>query len=202
MAIQGTISRWHDKSGYGYIKADDQGAQIKFHLYDLDSYGQPPRVNERVKFHLSLDDHGELRAVNVERAVIVNFSLAIAVWFMTVLVGSVVLLGFPLISLTLYVAVSIISYIIYAMDKQALHNGGWRVPTITFHIVSLMGGWVGSLLAQSVLHHKYTELGFKSVFWLTVLANLALFCFTMTEQGALLLAEYTFKLQLLLPELF
>jgi uncharacterized membrane protein YsdA (DUF1294 family)/cold shock CspA family protein len=195
MAIQGTISRWHEKSGYGFITADDQQAQIKFHLHDLDSYGQPPRISERVQFHLSQDDHGELRAVNVERTAIVNFTLAIAVWFSTVLIGSAVLLDFSNVGLALYIVTSFLSYTLYALDKQALHNNSWRIPTVAFHLVSLSGGWVGALLAQSVLHHKYNDVGFKWVFWLTVIANFALFCFSLTEAGELWLTEFIHQIR-------
>lgn len=33
MAIQGTISEWHDTKGYGYISVDNQDAQIKFEFF-------------------------------------------------------------------------------------------------------------------------------------------------------------------------
>lgn len=191
MAIQGTISQWHGNRGYGYIMVDDQNTQIKFHLYDLDAFGQTPRISERVRFKLSKDQNGELRAVKVERTLILNFSFAVTIWFLTVLVASIILLDYPLLMGMLYVAMSALSYAVYAFDKHAMHENRWRVPTATYHLLSLLGGWPGAMLAQSILHHKYNDFGFKGLFWLTVLVNFALFCFSLTERGALILLDLT-----------
>ncbi|WP_339389539.1 DUF1294 domain-containing protein [Vibrio neptunius] len=199
MAIQGTISEWHDTKGYGYISVDDQDAQIKFHLCDLEAYGHPPRISERVQFRLAKDDQGGIRAVNIERQLVFNFSLAIAIWFLTTLVASVLILDYPPLSLVLYIALSTIAYIVYALDKQALHTGGWCVPSLTFHVLNLVGGWPGALLAQSVLHHKYNDIGFKSLFWVTLCANFGLFCWTLTKQGSLAMIEFFMEIQRLIP---
>ncbi|USD35231.1 MULTISPECIES: DUF1294 domain-containing protein [Vibrio] len=198
MAIQGTISEWHDSKGYGYISVDDQEAQIKFHLFDLEAYGHPPRISERVQFRLAKDAHGGIRAVNIERQVVLNFTLSIAIWFFSTLVASVFLLDYPPLSFVLYITLSTIAYMVYALDKHALHTGGWRVPSVTFHIINVFGGWPGALLAQSVLHHKYSDIGFKSLFWVTLLANFTLFCWTLTEEGMMTTLEFLSQLQVML----
>ncbi|EEX33350.1 MULTISPECIES: DUF1294 domain-containing protein [Vibrio] len=198
MAIQGTISEWHDTKGYGYISVDDQEAQIKFHLCDLEAYGHPPRISERVQFRLAKDAQGGIRAVNVERQVVFNFSLSIAIWFFTTLVASVFLLDYPPLSFVLYIALSTIAYMVYALDKHALHTGGWRVPSLTFHVLNIVGGWPGALLAQSVLHHKYNDIGYKSLFWLTLFANFGLFCWTLTKEGTVVMVEFLAEMQRLL----
>lgn len=69
---------------------------------------------------------------------------------------------------------SLLSYAVYAADKQAARQGRRRVPERTLHLLALLGGWPGALLAQQRLRHKSRKAAFRAVFWLTVLLNGAL----------------------------
>ena len=73
----------------------------------------------------------------------------------------------------IYLGLSFVSYIVYALDKSAARRSAWRIPENTLHILALAGGWPGALLAQSVLRHKTIKRSFRIVFWLTVVLNLA-----------------------------
>jgi uncharacterized membrane protein YsdA (DUF1294 family) len=53
----------------------------------------------------------------------------------------------------------------------------------------LFGGWIGALLAQSIMHHKYHDIGFKFLFWSTLVLNIGLFGWTLTSEGAFLLQQ-------------
>ncbi|MCZ4293264.1 DUF1294 domain-containing protein [Vibrio sinaloensis] len=189
MAIQGTIAQWDQSKGYGYISVENQDTQILFHINDLENNSQLPCVSEPVVFRLGSDSNGTMRAVDVTRPLVFNFSLAIAVWFCSALVGSVVLLDFPIISCVLYFAASTATYTLYALDRHAMMNGGWRVPEVAFHVMNVFGGWVGALLAQSFMHHKYHDVGFKFLFWSTLVLNIALFAWSLTSEGAFLLEQ-------------
>lgn len=57
----------------------------------------------------------------------------------------------------------------YAMDKSAAVGGGWRIRESRLHLLALVGGWPGALLAQQVLRHKTSKAGFRGVFWGMVL---------------------------------
>ncbi|HTD04233.1 DUF1294 domain-containing protein [Undibacterium sp.] len=72
-----------------------------------------------------------------------------------------------------YAVASVLSLIMYAVDKSAAQHHRWRISENTLHLVSLIGGWPGALLAQSMLHHKNRKTAFQIVFWLTVVVNLA-----------------------------
>ena len=74
--------------------------------------------------------------------------------------------------LLIYLAVSFITFIVYALDKFAAKAGRWRTPERTLHILALIGGWPGALLARQKLRHKSQKQSFRSVFWLTVAVNL------------------------------
>ena len=47
----------------------------------------------------------------------------------------------PLLLALIYVVVSVLTYIAYAMDKSAARKGKWRTSESTLHWLSLLGGW-------------------------------------------------------------
>jgi uncharacterized membrane protein YsdA (DUF1294 family) len=65
-------------------------------------------------------------------------------------------------------AISVTTYVIYGRDKRRAETGGHRTPEMTLHLLSLLGGWPGALLAQSRHRHKAGKAGFQLVFWATV----------------------------------
>lgn len=73
-----------------------------------------------------------------------------------------------------YGFMSIVTYAIYALDKSAAREGRHRVPERTLHLLALLGGWPGALLAQRRLRHKCGKAPFLAVFRLTALVNVAL----------------------------
>lgn len=74
--------------------------------------------------------------------------------------------------LWLYLIVSIVTFCIYAFDKFAAQKRMYRVPEKTLHLLSLLGGWPGALLAQEFLRHKTSIQSFRLVYWTTVIVNL------------------------------
>ncbi|NOJ84020.1 DUF1294 domain-containing protein [Myxococcus xanthus] len=77
----------------------------------------------------------------------------------------------------LYLGASVVTFLAYAIDKPAARRGAWRIAERALHWLALMGGWPGALVAQQVLRHKSTKAEFRTVFWATVVLNLAGFCF-------------------------
>ena len=76
-------------------------------------------------------------------------------------------------SIALYFAASVITFMVYALDKSAARqgNGRRRVPERTLHLLGMVGGWPGALLAQKLLRHKSRKRAFQIVFWMTVALN-------------------------------
>jgi uncharacterized membrane protein YsdA (DUF1294 family) len=66
---------------------------------------------------------------------------------------------------------SLTLFVMYGIDKAAARRGGWRTPEIALHVISLVGGWPGALVAQRVFHHKTRKTSFQLIFWYTVVAN-------------------------------
>lgn len=73
--------------------------------------------------------------------------------------------------LALYYGASIITYGVYAWDKKAAQNADRRIPEMTLHLLGLVGGWPGALIAQTLLRHKTRKLSFLIEYWLTVIVN-------------------------------
>jgi uncharacterized membrane protein YsdA (DUF1294 family) len=72
-----------------------------------------------------------------------------------------------------YLLMSILAFIAYAVDKSAAKHNRWRTQESTLHLLGVLGGWPGALLAQRWLRHKSKKTAFLVVFWLTVLINCA-----------------------------
>jgi uncharacterized membrane protein YsdA (DUF1294 family) len=73
--------------------------------------------------------------------------------------------------LAAYGLLSVVAFLIYGEDKSAAEQGRWRTPESTLHVLALVGGWPGALVAQRFFRHKTTKQPFRIVFWITVLAN-------------------------------
>lgn len=72
------------------------------------------------------------------------------------------------------VTLSIITFLVYALDKTAASQRRWRIPENFLHLLALLGGWPGALAAQQMLRHKTRKFRFQVLFWITILLNLGL----------------------------
>jgi uncharacterized membrane protein YsdA (DUF1294 family) len=75
--------------------------------------------------------------------------------------------------LGVYVVLSVITFAVYGRDKFAAEKGRRRTPESTLHLLSLAGGWPGALVSQRVFRHKTRKQPFRTIFWFTVVANVA-----------------------------
>ena len=193
MQFVGIIKTWNDDRGFGFIEPDQGGQEIFVHIKAFRDLRERPQINQRVRFQVELGPQGKKRAVKVEplrvrRAAPVRVRksgsarwstasrLAIPMFVLILVLGY--LLGRPPWWLPLaYLGVSVVTMVVYAVDKSSAESGGWRTSEQTLHILALVGGWPGALVAQQVLRHKSSKLEFRAVFWVTVVLNIAAFIF-------------------------
>ena len=79
----------------------------------------------------------------------------------------------PLVVPGVLLLLSAVAYFMYRFDKLAAVRGERRVPESSLHLVSLIGGWPGALVARHALRHKTRKQPFRTAYWLTVVANCA-----------------------------
>lgn len=72
-----------------------------------------------------------------------------------------------------YGVFSLASAACYARDKGKAERGEWRTPESVLHVLDLVGGWPGGLLAQRVYRHKTRKLSFQVLFWICAVAHVA-----------------------------
>ncbi len=72
------------------------------------------------------------------------------------------LLGWVLLS-------SLIAFVAHGRDKRAARLGRRRTPERTLHLLELIGGWPGALLAMMIFHHKTRKASYFLVTALIVL---------------------------------
>ena len=75
----------------------------------------------------------------------------------------------------IYPIASVISFVLYLIDKRRAGTQRRRVPERTLLLWGLIGGWPGAVVAQQILRHKTVKPSFRRAFWVTVFINVALF---------------------------
>ncbi|PCJ29976.1 MAG: cold-shock protein [Gammaproteobacteria bacterium] len=99
----------------------------------------------------------------------------------------------PALIATIYFVMSLLCYYLYSKDKKAARNRTWRVSEKTLHLTALLGGWPGSIIAQTRLRHKTQKTSFRIVFWLTLLLNISFLIWLHTPQGSKILHGPIYK---------
>ena len=202
MRIDGTVTKWNDDRGFGFITPAQGGVEVFFHMSAFPRDGQRPRVGERVTFEVMVDAQGRKQARNVlrpgavirprprDRSAARNscsdglFSLIFVALFLVSLPLSVWAGKLPFAVLALYLGASVVTFVAYALDKSAAQNDQWRTKESTLQIFSLIGGWPGALIAQKSLRHKSRKQSFQVVFWATVFLNCGALFWLLTPTGS------------------
>ncbi len=99
------------------------------------------------------------------------FSITVAAVFIFALGVLALADRLPLFVLVAYAVMSLITFIIYWLDKRAAKSNTRRIPENTLHLLALVCGWPGGLVAQQWLRHKTLKVPFRYVLWATVLLN-------------------------------
>lgn len=214
MKYQGTLTNWDDNRGFGFVEPKSGGQRVFVHIKSFSFYSRRPQSGDLINYATKKDSKGKLQATEVS---LVNdrppankakskpkpqrtsaarsaspsesqrFPLILT---FSVVLGGLILLGqLPIEVLYLYLLASIVAYVMYAADKSAAQRNRWRTPESHLHLIALVGGWPGAYLAQQRLRHKSAKQEFKTVFWFTVVLNLAGLGYLLTTAGHALLAR-------------
>lgn len=109
-------------------------------------------------------------------------SSAVVVFLITV-VAATYFAWIPMPLCVVYLTLSVLTFVVYAIDKSKAKRGVWRIPEKTLHLLSLVGGWPGALIAQQMLRHKSRKTSFQVMFWLTLGLNLGALVWILSPNG-------------------
>lgn len=182
MRYQGKITTWKNDQGFGFITPNMGGEPLFVHIKSFANRARRPALCQIVTYEMANDAKGRLQARNVTHVGERNpapakssgpsaMPLAIAGLFLLLVAFAGLTARLPLLIAGLYAGASLVTFIAYAIDKSAARSGAWRTQESTLHLLALIGGWPGALIAQNRLRHKSSKASFLTVFWLTVLLN-------------------------------
>lgn len=175
---RGRVTKWDDDKGFGFIKPEILGPDVFLHIKALADRARRPTVGAVVTFRAAQDERGRLRAVEarLENGGRPSRSLAwagaVVVAFLGMLGLAVALGALPLWVPVTYLVMSSLTFAAYASDKLHAERGARRTSESTLHLLELLGGWPGALLAQEVIRHKTSKTSYQIIFWLVTAAHL------------------------------
>lgn len=194
MRTKGKITSWNDEKGYGFITPLADGKRVFVHIKSFSNRDRRPGIDQIVTYALSADKDGRPCAVMAtlagdrlaQKAKQKNgwISVLVAVMFLLIVGVLVAQSRISHLVLAVYLVASLLTFVMYAVDKSAARKGTWRTQESTLHLLSLAGGWPGALVAQQKLRHKSSKQAFRSVFWVTVLVNCGAFMWLLSPTGS------------------
>ena len=191
MRYQGKLVEWHDDQGYGFIQPaqdDQRDKKIFLHIKSFKKRGPRPLSGVMLEYEVALDSKGRLNAQHVAyvsrtarkaatkpKVPLSQLKSHYSIWLIIVYFAFVLALSmtaqWPWWGVLAIAALSLLTYVVYAVDKGAAQRNGQRVPENNLHLLAVLGGWPGALLAQQNLRHKSIKQPFRRVFWFTVAMN-------------------------------
>lgn len=191
MKKKGKIHHWNTSRGMGSIRSPQTGYDILFRLKDYRG-SAAPREGETVWFDEVTSVHTKPRAIAVStvsanadvhshrprhyigrKSNARTFMMLVFLWVVLGVWGVwSYRLSIWLVASVL--AVNLLTLLAYAIGPQAAHGRGRRIPEPVLHLLSLLGGWPGAGLAQTILRYRSHKPSFAVWYWGTVGLHLAL----------------------------
>ena len=193
MRYLGKIIKWNDEKGFGFVVPNGGSQPVFVHARGFSNRQRRPLVGTGIGYELGSDAQGRCCAVNVRYAdesqtsIELRVSIAPMLWallFSTLLAAMVWSGRIPVLVAMAYLAVSLMTFMAYALDKSAARSGLRRTPENTLFFFGLAGGWPGAIFAQQLFRHKSSKREFQTIFWLTVLLNCGALIWLISPYGA------------------
>lgn len=189
MPQQGRLVDWNDARGFGFIRAED-GERVFVHISAIRSPSRRPEIGDTMRFVPGFSSSGRIEAKSVQivgaaadpAAPRPTLSLAHpdfgwrlpAILAIVALLATAIVLGrLPIAIAAIYAVMSVVSFVLYDMDKRAAAAGQWRVSEATLLGMDFFFGLPGGLLGQACFRHKTRKRSYIAATALILLMHLA-----------------------------
>jgi uncharacterized membrane protein YsdA (DUF1294 family)/cold shock CspA family protein len=188
----GELAEWNDERGFGFIETAG-GERLFVHIKAFGHIARRPLAGDRVRFARGAGRDSRPVAVRAaitglkaasaleevsDRIESAQFAralrLAVAAILLLMIVAAQSLGDAPPWLIVVYLVVGLVSAATYWLDKRAAQTGAWRIAETTLHSIDLLGGIIGGLLAQVILHHKTAKASFATVTAIIVVVHAGL----------------------------
>ena len=190
---KGAIVMWNDQKGFGFIRPAGHESGEDDHFVHISAFkkGMPrrPEVGDEVHFRPA-DLPGKKRAsfarldqarpepqpfvlIPKKRSWATNLLILAPLAFS----GYLLLRAKNPLPFFCYAFFSVITMVVYGADKTHAAIRSWRIPEIYLHILEIMGGWPGALMAQNEFRHKTRKSFYQVVFRGIIVLHLAVWAF-------------------------
>jgi uncharacterized membrane protein YsdA (DUF1294 family)/cold shock CspA family protein len=202
MKKHGTVVKWDDARGFGFIRSVGTSGDIFFHVRDFRAAGdRAPRQGLAVTFeeihvggkgprgmavqpaderspHPSAVPPRRARPARSNGAASsrssgVFVALPLMTLYAVALAWGIWTRRLPWWVLPTLFTLNILTFFAYWQDKWAASKGHWRISESTLHVWGLAGGWPGAWYAQQLLRHKSSKESFRTTYWATVVLHCA-----------------------------
>ena len=188
--VEGTLTRWDDDRGFGFITPTGGSSNVFAHISSFKPNFRPI-PGDRVTFQHGIGKNGRPQALSIQAPGRPEHSShgsrSSRLLVIPIFAGIYLALAFfwpiPVWVAAVYGGMSILTAIVYAIDKSSARSGGWRVSESSLLALGFLGGWPGAIVAQQLLRHKTVKESFRNQFWATVVVHIILFVVTVIVIG-------------------
>jgi len=182
MRLAGRISDWNEDKGFGFVMPNGGGDRAFVHVNAFQRGSRRPVDGDLISYLPVKDSRGRVNAKEIRHAGQKIEAPRVPSRVPRTALGAIGLIGAAVLAATgvlpVFMAMgllgsSALAYFMYWIDKAAAQRGDQRTPESTLHVLSLVGGWPGALIAQQQFRHKTIKPSFQRMFWTTVAINVS-----------------------------
>lgn len=194
MRAKGKLIKWDNSKAFGFIAPNGDSRHIFIHKSAFSNRNRIPQINDIITFSKVKDKQGRNCAIgatfsgeNLQKKAGRNkseLSIYLAMTFLGLMLAAELMGHIPRNLAIAYFSLSLLTFLVYWIDKIKAKRNAWRTTESTLHMLALFGGWPGAAIAQQTLRHKSKKKEFRIVFWLTVVVNVAALVWLKSSYGS------------------
>ena len=170
----GTVIRFNQSKGFGFIKVEDLDEDVFFHQDNFPEEIEPT-LNQVVEFTVVEGKKGlsakQIEVISEPTDPFKFYYLAALGIYSLATVGSITYHSLDLVT-SHFIGVNIACFILMGFDKGAAKAGSLRVPEPVIYVLGALGGTPGILLSANIFRHKTQKARFNLILFSILFAQI------------------------------